>query len=739
MKNNNPVPSRFKEAAEFGFHTFPVKEAGKTPAVASWKTYAERAATPDELCAWDANKFGVAIVTGAPSGIVVLDVDSAEAQALVDSWDLPPTPCVSTGRGRHYYFGHPGFKVGNSVRIAGTKLDIRGDGGYVVGAGSVHESGAMYEWLVSPDNVQFADLPTVVLDQLKATKTHLPKPTNGRAELNAANVSGHDSGVVAYLLGTQRTAVTKISEAPNGERNDTLFRYGARLASKVAAAGADWEAYSDALVSTAFASGLEATEIERTLASCWKSGSENPDPFIAAAMKWVYLSKPNAFYHLESGQLLDMPGFNNTHAHLIVKGKFGEFLLSERLVPSMFDFVFDPQKGNGVIEKDGLLWLNTYRGSDVEAIEGDAGPFEEFISYLVPSAEERQHLLQMMAWTVRHPGKKLRHALLLRSEHQGVGKTMLTEIWAHILGSHNVRKSTTEEITGPWQGFLMNTLLIVLEELNLGTGLRDYNKMKEFITNDIVKVNEKYQPNRNWHNVASFVMLTNLAVPLHIEASDRRIFFIDSPALPRDRSYYADFAAWWQSNLGVIKSYLGGIDLESFSPDAPPPMTVAKQALIADSRTDLARDLELEINLRTGVFERDVATLAEIEAQLGRSMHGKTKVKLTEALRTVGAVSFQQQRVPGCWGQHSFIPQPARASLWAIRNADYWSATTAQDRGEEYARTEGMLSCFAGFPLGISHSSSWPGSMPWHVTKTDVPSLSDEEWFAKLKRAHDSV
>lgn len=731
MKNHNLHASRFTNAARLGLRVFPVRKAGKEPAVSSWKAYNEHPASPDELAVWDDSSLNVGVPCGAASGIVVLDVDSPEAQALVDSWSLPATPCVTTARGRHYYFRHPGFAVGNSVRLAGTKLDIRGDGGYVVGAGSLHESGAIYEWAVSPDDVAFADLPPIVLDQLKAKRVPSTKRKAAGREPGAS--IGYPDGVAGALAAAKRNATIKISEALDGERNDTLFSSGVRLASMVAAAGAEWEDFADGLCDAAKSAGLEEVEIDRTLASCWKSGSENPDPFIATARKWVYLSKPNGFYHVESREMLDVAAFNNTHMKMLAKGKFGEYVLRNDLIERMHDFVYEPQSPEGVIERDGLELLNTYRSSGIEATEGDANPFEEFLSYLVPNEDERSHLLKMIAWTVRHPGQKLRHALLFRSEHQGVGKTMLTEIWAELLGTHNVRKSTTEEITGQYQGFIKNTQLVVLEELNLGAGMRDYNRLKELISNDIVSVNEKYEKIRNWRNVASFVMLTNLEVPLQIEASDRRIFFIDSPALPRDGNYYADFAVWWQANLGVIKWYLGGVDLDGFRPAEPPPMTMAKQELIADSRTELARDLELEITLREGVFQRDVVTLAEVEAQLGRSMHGKTKVKLTAALKAVGAVPFAQQRVPGRWEGRIFFPQPGRASLWAIRNVDFWAATTTGDRAEEYARAEGMLACFAGLDVGISHSSNWPGSVPWHVTAAEVPQLSDEEWFAKLK------
>src|SRR5690606_23609481 len=63
---------------------------------------------------------------------------------------LPPTPMATrTARGEHRYYRHPGTPVRNRARIAtgdpGILLDVRGDGGFVVAPGSLHQSGVLYE------------------------------------------------------------------------------------------------------------------------------------------------------------------------------------------------------------------------------------------------------------------------------------------------------------------------------------------------------------------------------------------------------------------------------------------------------------------------------------------------------------------------------------------------------------------------------------------------------------------
>ncbi len=95
----------------------------------------------------DGNNLGIA--TGAPSKIWVLDIDGPTGEAsLLDlqgrHGDLPATLEHRTGRGRHLIFDLAGEKIKNSVKRLGDGLDVRGDGGYIVAAPSLHISGTAY-------------------------------------------------------------------------------------------------------------------------------------------------------------------------------------------------------------------------------------------------------------------------------------------------------------------------------------------------------------------------------------------------------------------------------------------------------------------------------------------------------------------------------------------------------------------------------------------------------------------
>ena len=154
-----------------GWSVVPIEPRGKRPLVA-WRELQQRIADAAEIEAWyqrwpDAN---VGIVTGAVSGLVVVDVDPQHggqdslAQIEREHGPLPRTAEVATGGGgRHLYFGHPGGTLHNRAGLR-PGLDVRGDGGCVVAPPSVHPNGRCYAWRIAPQDTRLADLPAWLLD-----------------------------------------------------------------------------------------------------------------------------------------------------------------------------------------------------------------------------------------------------------------------------------------------------------------------------------------------------------------------------------------------------------------------------------------------------------------------------------------------------------------------------------------------------------------------------------------------
>lgn len=170
------------ELAKRGFNVFPIKPGMKEPAKRSWQSFAT--SDPAEvMLKWptDRDDYNVGIST---SGFVVLDLDlykfpnaAAEVSKL---GDLPPTFTVKTARGgRHlFYRNRTGRRVQTRAyqrRPDGREsfavldcrgVDVRADGGLVVGPGSVFEGGA---YIVEHD-LPVADVPEHLVPVLTAAR-----------------------------------------------------------------------------------------------------------------------------------------------------------------------------------------------------------------------------------------------------------------------------------------------------------------------------------------------------------------------------------------------------------------------------------------------------------------------------------------------------------------------------------------------------------------------------------------
>ena len=193
-----------------GLSIIPIKPKDKKPYV-TWEPYQNEPPSEAVIRHWftswpDAN---VAIVTGAVSDAIVIDLDSAEAKekikSLVPNYDLAAVPRVRTGRGGyHLFFKHPGCAVQTRAGVL-PKTDVRADGGYVVTAPSVHENGKPYAWEVKISG----DLPPLPPELHKLVTAH--GSTSGNAYRERFDTAGALSGV------------------PEGQRDETVFKLACKL------------------------------------------------------------------------------------------------------------------------------------------------------------------------------------------------------------------------------------------------------------------------------------------------------------------------------------------------------------------------------------------------------------------------------------------------------------------------------------------------------------------------------
>lgn len=221
-----------KWLAARGFSVFPIPRGQKWPAQGyKWKRHQKLRLTPEQADALIAQGGNYGIITGVISDLVVLDVDRkgspvqdvqavvSRIQGLTHEADGCYAPVVVTGSGgAHLYFRHTPFR--NSAGLSALavpaladvlppscpiRLDVRGDGGIVVGPGSVHASGACYEvsqdWpLIDPDTL---DMPKPYMPPALSSAFGRAAPKDPSEKLPFAGIpDGKRNMTLASLAGT---------------------------------------------------------------------------------------------------------------------------------------------------------------------------------------------------------------------------------------------------------------------------------------------------------------------------------------------------------------------------------------------------------------------------------------------------------------------------------------------------------------------------------------------------------
>jgi hypothetical protein len=268
-----------------GWLVFPCVPSGKRPALRrNWQDLATTG--PDQIRDWWGRApYNVGVACG-PSGLVVIDLDIPHGEqpgelpastvngthalaALCAQHGQPyplPTYAVDTPSGGcHLYYAAPVGRVRNSTGRLGQLIDIRADGGYVIGEGSrIGERAytARDERTPVPLPAWICDL--LGNDPLPAAATALQIPVT------------RDAQGTAYAMAALRDEARLVATARLGTRNDTLNRAAFSLGQLAVDGLLPPLAVVTALTSAAERAGLPADEARRTIRSGMTAGTRHP-------------------------------------------------------------------------------------------------------------------------------------------------------------------------------------------------------------------------------------------------------------------------------------------------------------------------------------------------------------------------------------------------------------------------------------------------------------------------------
>nr|WP_314089552.1 DUF5906 domain-containing protein [uncultured Shinella sp.] len=320
---------------------------------------------------------------------------------------------------------------------------------------------------------------------------------------------------------------------------------------------------------------------------------------------------------------------------------------------------------------DGVSVLNLWTPSPLQPVQGQWPTFRRHLELLYSDPDDgsiaREHLLDCLSFLVKHPGEKIRHAYLLGSAEQQIGKGQLLELIKQLLGPDNYQTIEGEDFGEKFNAHTADYQLLVVEELPLSNKLGIYNKIKTLLT-ERDKLVEKKGVQKFRAKTPDFLLATsNHSRPLTLEKADKRVFFYESPMRRQSSHYYRTLAEAIKIEAPAILYDLLQRDLSSFDPKSPPPMTAAKSRLLYDSMPETEKSLQELVGEGNAPFNRDIIHMDDLRFALGTS---STRNQRFDALKAIGALQTGQVRAePG-------NPKSPKHRLWIVRDFDRWKNAT---------------------------------------------------------------
>ncbi len=264
----DPITVAFERG--LGPWLFPLR--GKIPVQDAWQS--RPPVTEDEVREWIDIGLNLGLRTGARSGVFVIDDDQAKEKHLVSNesrWVPPKTDfqvLSPTGSTHHYYAMVPGVR--NSASRIAPYVDVRGEGGYVVWAGSTHPTEGQPYRLAAEGPP--AECPPHVLSAILGGPPSEPAPAL-EVDMTKPAPAGSGQGYAQTALVRE---VARVRAAAEGRRNDTLNRAAFSLGQLVAGGELGEGEVSEALAAAAAVAGLSEREAQRTVSSGLVAGGKHP-------------------------------------------------------------------------------------------------------------------------------------------------------------------------------------------------------------------------------------------------------------------------------------------------------------------------------------------------------------------------------------------------------------------------------------------------------------------------------
>lgn len=330
---------------------------------------------------------------------------------------------------------------------------------------------------------------------------------------------------------------------------------------------------------------------------------------------WCYIEKTSEFYYPKTSIALPEKGFNGRYTRE-PECRQGTKIIDASVLalkfcgmPTVVDRMYWP--GAGVLfECNDEKYVNAYSPSGIAPVDtidaaGQAA-IELMLAHfeiLISDERERTIVLDWLTFVYQNPGKRVNWALLIQGA-QGIGKSYISQMMSNIMG-HNTQQLDSRAIKERFTGWAQGTVLTVIEEISV-QGESKYeiiDRMKPFITNDTVQIEEKFKGHRTVPNFTSYIAFTNHKDAIPVSDGDRRycVIYADIQSeralfeklggLEGSADYFAELFSQTEAHAGAIARFFKDRQIsDAFNPKGRAPET---RALATIKRLSVSENDEL--------------------------------------------------------------------------------------------------------------------------------------------------
>ena len=298
----------------------------------------------------------------------------------------------------------------------------------------------------------------------------------------------------------------------------------------------------------------------------------------------------------------------------------------------------------------------------------DPQPFLDHVKWLLNGNQEyADHVLKWMTNVLYRPAKRMEHGLVITGAH-GSGKGTITKLLTKLMVPNASDKIRADTFTSRFQDHLLGKRLIDIDEAELFSTEKEFNKVKVFFTEDRMRVDFKNKTSGTINNFCNFFFISNYADPLPLPKGDRRIFYVHS-RYPETDPHIQDEEYWdWFTDdfLDLNGNMLGAFAVAKYLRDVVlptlpktfntkrPPMTDDKERMISSAKTTLQEYVEEGIQNGNGIFDpRQIYEWKLIKQTLLHDIQLKAKQTDSSEMITLGMrkkpTTIDGKRYTICW------------------------------------------------------------------------------------------